>query len=490
MSKFDWQTLTDEQIAVIKVLTLQSLLTFTRFWFKVLRDNRFIVNWHHKDICYSLEEASQYKYEFLNINIPPRHSKTELVGINWPAWSLAKNAKANFLYITASDELRSETSIRIRDIIQHPLYFRLYGVKIRRDQSGKNLWKTNEGGGLKTATIFGQITGFGAGRLVDKDLVDYIELFEGAIILDDINKIEDVKDDLKKNKKTLSTIFTTILSRKNNEETPIVNIQQRAGHNDATKVLLQHYADQPDKVKNIVMPVLKNGKPLWPKKLSLEKINQLKTSPFTKMIFYSQYMQDPKQEEGGKFRREYFKKATKADLPKNLEWKIYVDGAYTEKTENDPTGIMIAAKYKENIYIKFAISKWLELPELIKYFDALFNSQSLPKNCRIFIEPKASGKSLKQHLKKKEYVAIEISSDWANESKMTRANAVLPYCEAGFVYLVDGYWTEHFIDQLVLFPNDEHDEYVDLISYFLIDHYLIQKGSDRPRVENLSDIGL
>ena len=293
---FKIDNLNSNELKIASVKCRNDLLFFTRFFFRLLKGTKFILNDHHVTICNELQATADYKYQFLNINIPPRHSKTELAGINFIAWSLAKNPKANFLYITASDELRSDTSIRIRDIVTHPLYKSMFGVELKKDQQGKNLWRTSEGGGLKTATIFGQITGFGAGRMYDTSLIDYVRDFDGAIILDDINKILDTENNSANNNKTLEILFNTILSRKNSEDTPIINIQQRTGKRDATAVLLEYFKDLNH--KSLVMPIItSDGSPLWANKFSLEQIDKLRTSPETRRIFQTQYMQIPQSRE-------------------------------------------------------------------------------------------------------------------------------------------------------------------------------------------------
>ena len=323
------------------------LLYFTRLFFNELRGSKFISNWHHKDICKALQETAQYKYELLNINIPPRHSKTELV-LNFIAQSLAINPSANFLYITASDELRSETSTRIRDIVTHPLYKELFDVELKKDQQAKNLWRTNSGGGLKTATIFGQITGFGAGQMIDNDLVDHIRNFEGAIVLDDINKIMDAIADTANNQKSNSVILNTILSRKNSSDTPIINIQQRAGLNDATATLTKFYKDSP-KAKNLVLPIIdKDNKPLWPFKEDTESINRLRNHPDTKQIFECQYMQSPTFTEGVLFPENKLQRFTLAEFNnQTVEAKIGVVDTADDGTDflSCPIAYKVGQKY-------------------------------------------------------------------------------------------------------------------------------------------------
>lgn len=291
----NFDELTRDDLLTVRVKCDASLLYFTRFWFRLLKGTKFIVNTHHEVICNELESLERYELELLNINIPPRFSKTELAAVNFIARGIGMNPTSNWLYITASDELRAQTSVSIRDIVQHPYFKTMYGVELKKDQNGKNLWRTTKGGGLKTATIFGQVTGFGAGQMTDHDseLEDYVREFEGCIVLDDVNKIDDSGQMNATNDKVTRVIFNTILSRKNSKDTPIINIQQRAGISDATANFMAHYEGN-DKAKFLVMPIVSpDGVPLWEWKHDLQDIERLRTSEATKSVFQTQYMQEP-----------------------------------------------------------------------------------------------------------------------------------------------------------------------------------------------------
>ena len=175
----DINNISRQQLAIMRVKCDNDLLYFTRLFHYALKGNKFIMNSHHEVIKEELKKVENYELDILNINIPPRFSKTLLCAVNFIARGVGQNPLSNWLYITASDELRSQTSIEIRDIIVSPLFKALYGTELKKDQNGKNLWRTKEGGGLKTATIFGQITGFGAGIMKNnKELEDYIKTFK------------------------------------------------------------------------------------------------------------------------------------------------------------------------------------------------------------------------------------------------------------------------------------------------------------------------
>lgn len=316
---------TKAELIVLRKKCDDDLLFFTRLFFKYLTGNNFIVNRHHRKIAKHLDQVDNYELELFNINIPPRFSKTELCAVNFIARGIGRDPSGNYLYITASDELRSQTSVSIRDIVQSSLFKKLYNIELKQDQNSKNLWRTKQGGGLKTATIFGQITGFGAGimkqrhgkininirdfvrnksRILSKfeAIKEEIRTFEGCIVMDDINKTDDSQQENATNDKVSRVVFNTVLSRKNSKDTPIINIQQRAGLSDITAQFMEHYGKDNPKAKFLVMPVIsKTGVPLWRWKHDLEDIEKLRTSPKTAHVFETQYMQNPMPQEGVMF---------------------------------------------------------------------------------------------------------------------------------------------------------------------------------------------
>lgn len=338
-----------------------SLLFFTRFFFKEITGNKFIVNDHHNVICNELKRVEDYDLELLNINIPPRFSKTELGAVNFIARGIGMNPTGNYLYITASDELRAQTSVSIRDIVTHPFFKLMYGIELKKDQNGKNLWRTKQGGGLKTATIFGQITGFGAGIM--NDTIEEIRTFEGCIVLDDINKLDDSQVQNATNDKVSRTVFNTVLSRKNSSDTPIINIQQRAGLTDITAEFQDHFGKDNPKVKFLVMPVVsEDGKPLWEWKHDLKDIEKLKTSPKTAHVFETQYMQNPLPSKGVLFNKREINFFTMEELRTDLiESKIgNIDVASDGKDFfSFPSGVLIGDL--------FYVTDWLYTQENTDY---------------------------------------------------------------------------------------------------------------------------
>ena len=144
---------------------------------------------------------------------------------------------------------------------------------------------------------------------------------------------------------------------------------------------------------------------------------------------------------------------------------MIIDGAYTKNTANDPTGYQVGAKYKNDYIILTSVDRYLELPELLKDIPNFI--ESLPvKISLILIEPKASGKSLKQMIQNiMRYPVVEIKTDFVNNSKIENVRTCSNYIEGGRCKLIDGNWISHFLSQVGTFPNAKHDEHIDLTCY-------------------------
>lgn len=442
------------------------LLFFTRFFYKQLRGTKFITNWHHRRICESLERVTNYELDFLGINIPPRHSKTELAGINLIAQGIAKNPRSNYLYITASDELRSETSIRIRDIISNPNFKKMYGVELKKDQNAKNLWRTKEGGGLKTATIFGQITGFGAGQMIDtSELEDVIRDFEGCIVLDDINKTDDSEVQNANNAKVTRVIFNTIMSRKNSKDTPIVNIQQRAGLEDATAQFMEYYGTDNPRAEFLVLPVIYDGKPLWKFMMDMEAIEKQRTHDKTAHMFQSQYMQNPQPREGLLFANEDLNKFSlkHIDLTKAEAVAGYIDVADTGKDHHSiPIGYLIEGK----IYIPDVLYTQLDHTLNVDLSAAIINEH---KPSYVRIESNGVGAMYLSALRPKVNETIMLLPIRAKTKKHTRIINASYFIKKYFVFRDDyehGSDYDKFMRNLTQYLKNgesEHDDAPDSI---------------------------
>lgn len=160
-----------KELLVIQTLCNQDLLFFTRYFYKRRYGRRFIVNPHHRIVCDALNKLMSGQCRKLILNISPRYSKTELAVINHIANGLGRNPEAKFIHLSYSDDLVQTNSEAVRDIISLDDYRAIYGdLDIKKDSRAKKNWKTTKNGGLYAVATGGQVTGFGAGIVDNKDI--------------------------------------------------------------------------------------------------------------------------------------------------------------------------------------------------------------------------------------------------------------------------------------------------------------------------------
>ena len=433
---------------IIKQKCEGSLLFFTRYIFKENTGKKFQVAEFHETLADTLHKVHKGEIKRLIINIPPRYGKTELAVKMYIAWSLAKNPAAKFIHLSYSDSLALDNSSMTKEYINSDAFGRLWDIKLKKDSQSQKKWYTTEGGGVYATSSGGAITGFGAGS-------------GGAIIIDDPLKPDDALSDVRRS--FINNRYnTTIRSRVNDRDVPIIVIMQRLHEEDLSGYLLD--GGSGEEWHHLKLSALDDdNKALWPEKHSFDELEAIRQAD--RYTFSGQYLQLPSPPEGGEWRKDWFNIVNRAELPNDIVYEMYIDGAYTKDTRNDPTGIQISGKSGDNLYIFKSIDKYLEMPELKKFITSFVQSCGVPVS-QILVEPKASGKSLVQLLRREtRYNVSELTTNFVRYSKIERARASSPFIEGGRVYLVKDNWNDAFLQQVSTFPNAKHDEHIDVTSY-------------------------
>ena len=433
---------------VIKNKCIDSLLFFTRFIFKENTGNKFEVAPFHIEMAQTLEKVSKGEIKRLIINIPPRYGKTEIAVKMFIAWSLAKNPAAKFIHLSYSDALALDNSSQTREYITGDAYQSLWPLQLKKDSQSQKKWYTTAGGGVYATASGGAITGFGAGT-------------GGAIIIDDPLKPDDAVSDVRRS--FINNRYnTTIRSRVNSRDVPIIVIMQRLHEDDLSGYLLD--GGSGEYWHHLKLAAIdENNNALWPSKHSFNELEAIRQAD--RYTFSGQYMQEPAPQEGGEWRKDWFNIINKAEIPADVNWEMFIDGAYTKDTKNDPTGIQISGKSGDNLYILKSIDKYLEMPELKTFIESFVKGCGV-KVQQILVEPKASGKSLVQLLRREtNFNVSELKTDFVKFSKIERARASSPFLEGGRVYLVKDNWNDAYLQQVSTFPNAKHDEHIDVTSY-------------------------
>ncbi|OED34605.1 hypothetical protein AB832_07205 [Flavobacteriaceae bacterium (ex Bugula neritina AB1)] len=431
-----------------------NFMWFVETVFKSLNNTNFNTNWHHELIATELEKVYIGRKNNLIINLPPRHSKTEMMKY-FVAWSLGANPASKFLYITYSARLATDISKEIKDIVLSDIYREIYPhVKIRGDIKAGNNWSTTYGGNVYASGSAGTITGKGAGRLGDT--------FAGAIIVDDPHKVDEVHSVIKMNK-VIDNFRRTIKTRKNNANTPIVVVQQRLHVDDLSGFLLR--GGDGNRWDNILISAIdKNKKALWEERESLKTLLAIKKSdPYT---FSAQYMQEPIILGGGLIKTEWF--CWYDTLPR-LEF-LFITGDTAQKTKeyNDYSVFQCWGVSEYKIYLlDMTRGKW-EAPELhseaLNFFKRCSDRYTSRYSAirEFLIEDKVSGTGLIQSIGRE---GVPVKGIKRHKDKLTRIMDVVNYIRVGSVYLPKGRnFIEDFIaecSQITQSMTHRHDDQVD-----------------------------
>ena len=451
-------------------LCKRSFYRFSLEAFKVLHNGQSLnENWHIKVICDRLQEEvervieGKERKQHLLINIPPRTLKSELVNVFLSAYCWIRKDDMKFISTSYSASLSIALSVQARRLIESDWFKEHFkDVRISKDENTKSKY-TNESGGLRYCTSTGgTVTGMGA----------------DIIVIDDPQNPQLARSEVER--ENANRFFNeTLRSRLNQPEVGVfIVIMQRLHENDLTGMLLEK---EPEEWEHICLPaeISDQVKPerfkalyedglLFSKRLSAKVLKSFKTG-LGSYGYSGQYEQLPSPSDGGIIKGSWFnvideikdKDFNTVNLS-SLTWDYFFDTAYTEKQTNDPSALFACTFFDGNLYVRDVDAVRMEFPELVKYIPTFCDRNGYTRASIGYVEPKASGKSIVQHLKANSNINI-IEGKTPTTDKVSRANGVSAFIESGRCFLLKGNWNESFINECNAFPNGSHDDKVDVL---------------------------
>jgi predicted phage terminase large subunit-like protein len=432
-------------------------------------------NWHLRYIADQLQvefwriKRGEKRTKDIIINVPFRSSKSMLVTVIFPVWCWAIDPRFKFICVSYSSDLALEHAQLSKDLIRREWFKRYFGdkVKIRNDANSKEFYKTTADGYRKSVGTGGQITGSGA----------------DIIIIDDPQNPKLAASETER-QNTINFHDHTLYSRLNMPDIGIrLIVMQRLHEGDLCGHLLDPETGRPDEYQHICIPGEYDENILVPAELKKYydedglfwktrfNFNTLKAykRALGDLQYAGQIQQVPSPPEGSIWKRDWFEIVDAKSLTRH-EWKeptyFIMDTAYTAKQTNDPTGIFAYFIREGIMYVLNVAEAYKEFPELVEWTKAYAAVNDYKANSIIYVEPKASGKSVVQQLRSTTNLnVVEIESEMIKDDKLTRANAVAAIIQAGKVKLVKGVWNDMYLSQVTMFPNSKHDEFVDCTCY-------------------------
>jgi hypothetical protein len=176
----------------------------------------FLMSWHIEVIAATLTAVRDGKIRRLIINLPPRHLKSSLASIAFPAWCLGHDPSAQILCVSYAQDLADKLARDCRSIMMSPWYRQIFPTRLApHRQAVQEFVTTRQGYRLATSTG-GVLTGRGA------DL----------ILIDDPLKPEEALSEARRNA-TTEWYLNTLYSRLNDKyRGAIVIVMQRLHEDD------------------------------------------------------------------------------------------------------------------------------------------------------------------------------------------------------------------------------------------------------------------
>ncbi len=465
--------------------SIADLYIFLKNFWHVNNSDPFIDSKHIKYLCdqltiYGRAISKREFIEDLIINIPPGMSKSSIVNHAFQVWVWLLNPSTVFLCSCNSSTLAKEHSLKAKAIFKSERFQRWYQSYFKK-KFGKNIflikdteidWSNNFNGRRYSTYTNGPVIGIHAHAQIWDDPMSVQMTYSE----NEITKVHKFNDE------ALST------RKKNKATTPTITVMQRLSPDDTTGHELKKRI-QGKKIKLICMPATlsENVEPpevrelytngyLDPNRCGSEILKSQKIDLGSSQ-YEGQYEQNPTDDKGGIFKRDWFEIVEFKDMPPEFfEATVYfnADTSTKIKESNDPSGIIAYVPFHNDIYVVDWRNKRLEFPELCEEIISIHANEAVNDQSLIFIEPKSSGSSAVQQVRRTTRLNV-VEFQMPVGDKMQRAKPCTPYCQAGRVKLIKGYWNKDFIDQLVGFPKGKHDEAVDNLS-MMVTQALIRGG--------------
>lgn len=462
-------------IQIEKELCKKSLHEFVKHaWFIVEPSTKFVDNWHIEAICEYLETCVRGEIRNLIINIPPRHMKSLLVNVFFPAWVWTFAPEKKFLFASYAEDLAIRDSVACRKLITSTWYQQRWEVALLKDQNQKARFENTNSGYRLSFGFGGGITGEGG---------DFI-------CIDDPLKSSDANSDATRNQVNL-IYDNTISTRLNNPQTGVkILIMQRLHEDDLTGHLLKgkeryELLVLPAEYEGVrftssidfVDPRTEGGELLWPQRFGEAEIQSLKNS-LSELGIAGQLQQRPSPISGNIYKKEWFfdRRENIDFIARFMSWDTALSDSETAAYSSCTVG-ELTSDYR--LFIREVYREKLQFPQLRQAVIDL--AQKYKFGLRgIIIESKASGISILQTLQQSTEDSLQeiLVPFKPTIDKTSRAINASLWCENGSVILPppteQSKWLFDFEEELFTFPNSKYKDQVDSFNQLILylEHYL------------------
>jgi predicted phage terminase large subunit-like protein len=459
----------EKQIALMGELARRKLKPFVSMFWGTIEPTPFVDGWYFDAIAEHLEALASRQINKLIINLPPRHTKSLLTDF-FRAWKWATNPEERFLASSYSLALSTRDNVKVRRIVESPLYQQLYGVQIVEDQNQKHKFQTDKGGYSLATSVESSNLGEGA----------------DCLILDDVNNISDIHSPAERAR--VLTWYNSVMSTRLN---PFGNgatllVQQRCHEEDLSGHLIAN--DEQGNWCKLILPYefeKARNKPTslgWtdPRRDEGELLSNAvpdvkeRKKNMGSLMWSAQYQQNPWPADGAVFKSSWFKYhspgpdyvlGSRRFAPDVCRRFATCDLAISTKKEADYTVLQVFDVTPDSdLILLHCIRKRMVGTQILPTMKAIAETY---KPAYFVVEDVAFQRLVIEDARKQ---GLTVKAYKPEHDKLTRSLPLQVRMEAGQVWFPESApWLEGLERELLGFPAGVHDDMVDALSMAAIE---------------------
>ena len=416
---------------------------------------------HHRRLANLLMDIASGDKDRVCVNMPPRHGKSQLVSIYFPAWFIGKYPNKKVLMVSHTTDLAVDFGRKVRNIIDTDAYRQVFpNVSLAIDSKSAGRWNTNFGGEYFACGVGSALAGRGADLLLVDDPHNEQDIINGNF--DVFEKAYE---------------WFTYGARTRLMPGGRVAIVQTRWHLDdltgrVTRDMAQNEgADQYEVVEFPAILTVPDPadsdktieKPLWPEFFDLKALSRTKAS-MPVFQWNAQYQQNPTSEEASVVKREWWNEWKKEDPPSCEYIIMSLDAAAETNNRADFTALTTWGVFfneeedRHSIILLNSIKKRVEFPELKKL--ALEEYKEWEPDAFI-VEKKSAGTALYQEMRRMGLPVQEYTPHRGSGDKLARLNSVADIVQSGLCWVPQTRWAEEVVEEIAGFPFMSNDDLVD-----------------------------
>ena len=423
------------------------------------------IGWVHREICGRLMDflvkVERGESPRLILTLPPRHGKSQLVSKHFPSFGFGVDPDLSFISCSYGDDLSKRVNKDVQRIMDSPIYHKIFpntSLSKKRNAGGYNMaMRTTSlfeipghNGSFRSTGVGGGITGMGC------DILCIDDPFKDRKSADSPTIRESVWDWY------TSTAYTRL-----SPGGGVLVTVTRWHENDLVGRLLEAMKQEGgDRWEIINYPAIaehdephrKKGEALHSDRYPLEMLLRIKSN-IGSYDWGSLYQQHPTPRGGGVFKRKWIRHWT--TMPKVFDRVIQSwDFTFKDSANSDNVSGQVWGQVGSNFYLLDNDTARMDFVSQVRAMQRM--TSKWPEAIEKVVEDKANGPAIISALSSRIPGIIPYNP---RGSKTARAYSISPLFEAGNVYLPpideEHPWVKKYIDELLAFPNAEHDDQVD-----------------------------